>query len=191
MFNVVEMLVDSQVLTKNKTCVCRKDFKGFCARESLYGGRTEAIRTQVFARTTNSQGVIEYVDVTSLLEPHPTLLLQITSSSRYPYVMWMNSFPVGHCVHLFDEKIKDVDKLIAQFPQLILKCRLLPPRNLIFPLLPLKVKQEKNGKLSVYTLCRVCAEKEQKGVCRHSDIERSFETSVTKEELVKVHVLML
>lgn len=100
--------------------------------------------------------------------------------------MWSNFFPTGHCVHLFDEKIKDVKKLIDQFPQLILKCRLLPPRNLVFPLLPLKIKQDKNGKLSVYTLCKTCAEIEHQGVCKHTAEERSFETSITREELIEV-----
>ena len=61
----------------------------------------------------------------------------------------------------------------------IIKCKVLPPRNLWLPVLPLHI----NKKL-VFPLCRLCAEHQQKE-CNHSIDERSFIGTWVSEELLK------
>ena len=49
------------------------------------------------------------------------------------------------------------------------KCKILPPRGLMIPLLPSHI----NGKL-MFVLCRKCAEAESSTPCGHSDNDRSL-----------------
>lgn len=77
-------------------------------RDSLYGGRTNAIR--LFC----TEGDMRYVDVCSL----------------YPYVLKYRPFPVGHPEVLSD----NFGDLRAYFG--LIKCRVLPPRGLYHPVLP-------------------------------------------------------
>lgn len=74
----------------------------------------------------------------------------------------------------------------------LVKCTVLPPRNLYIPLLPAKI----NNKL-VFTLCRVCAETKQTTVCTHTERQRaltgcwvSFELQKAKKigyEVLRIH----
>lgn len=58
-----------------------------------------------------------------------------------------------------------------------MKCKLLPPRGLHIPVLPMKC----NGKL-MFSLCRTCTEHFKRGSCQHSENERAFiGTWVTNE----------
>ena len=59
-----------------------------------------------------------------------------------------------------------------------MKCRVLPPRQLYMPVLPLKC----NGKL-MFPLCRACAETNQQIPCAHTDIQRSFVGTWVTDEL--------
>lgn len=77
-------------------------------RDSLYGGRTNAIR--LFCTEVD----MRYVDVCSL----------------YPYVLKYRLFPVGHPEILTD----NFGDLRAYFG--LIKCRVLPPRGLYHPVLP-------------------------------------------------------
>jgi hypothetical protein len=46
----------------------------------------------------------------------------------------------------------------------IIKCKILPPRGLCIPVLPVRM----NNKL-VFTLCRTCSENHQQTPCQHID----------------------
>jgi len=47
---------------------CSEKFDGFNPRETLYGGRTEAIRTMILMNTDTTGCISQYVDITSLLD---------------------------------------------------------------------------------------------------------------------------
>jgi len=83
---------------------------------------------------------IGYVDITSL----------------YPCVQKYCNYPIGH-PELHTENFGDVNKYFG-----IIKCKVLPPRELYFPVLPSRI----NNKL-VFPLCRTCAEVLQ-NKCNHS-----------------------
>jgi hypothetical protein len=90
-------------------------------RDAFYGGRTEA-----FTSFQKDQD-ISYVDVTSL----------------YPYINKTGKIPIGY-PEIVTEGFTD----IQQYGGLI-KYKILPPRGLYIPVLPVKI----NNKL-LFTLCR-------------------------------------
>ena len=102
-------------------------------RDALFGGRTNSTRLY-HEIDPRSQDEIKYIDVCSL----------------YPFICKYGLFPLGHPTILSQENI-DKDN-IQQYCGLI-KCKVLPPRNLYHPVLPYK----SNGKL-MFPLCRSCAE---------------------------------
>jgi hypothetical protein len=106
------------------------------SRDAFYGGRTEAFT--LFQKDQD----ISYVDVTSL----------------YPYINKTDKIPIGHH-EIVTEGFTD----IQQYEGLI-KCKILPPRGLYIPVLPVKM----NNKL-LFTLCRSCSENQQQKSCQHND----------------------
>lgn len=128
-------------------------------RDAFYGGRVENMIKAI-------KGKIKYVDFTSL----------------YPYINKYGRYPKGHpTVFINDEcskltgginDISNVDGLIS--------CKVLPPRQLYIPVLPFRF----NGKL-LFTLCRSCAEKQDK-ICLHeNDDERVLIGVWVSDELKK------
>lgn len=113
-------------------------------REAFYGGRTNACRLYHDAQDDE---VIRYLDFTSL----------------YPYTNKYCKYPVGHPEII----VKDFQDLSSYFG--IAKVRILPPKTLYHPVLPLVSK----GKLK-FPLCATCAENETQGPCKCSDRDRSF-----------------
>ena len=97
--------------------------------QALYGGKTSPIWLK---KTCISNANIHYVDFTSL----------------YPSVQKGFSFPIGHPSILVGNECDEVN--FNWFCRLM-KCDILPPKNLYFPVLPCKF----NGKL-IFTLCRSC-----------------------------------
>jgi len=123
-------------------------------RESLFGGRTKAFK---FHHTASSTEHIRYVDVTSM----------------YPYVLKRNLFPVGHPIKItrnFDFSLKNVFGFV--------KCKILPPKKLFFPVLPMKL----NNKL-LFVLCRTCGENRLSAACTHSVEERALVNTWCSEEV--------
>ena len=113
-------------------------------RDAFYGGRTEAF-TLYEEATLGKQ--LRYYDVTSL----------------YPFINKTGKIPLGH-PDIITENFKSVD----QYEGLI-KCKILPPKGLYIPVLPVKC----NGKLMV-SLCRSCTETYQQTDCHHQNEERAF-----------------
>lgn len=104
-------------------------------RDSFYGGRTNAIKLR---KDVEGDQRIRYVDFTSL----------------YPFINKYGLSPVGH-PHILTSDLENI-KLNDIFG--IVQCKILPPRKLYFPVLPIKC----NGKLTFALYQGTC-------VCRDED----------------------
>ena len=122
-------------------------------REAIFGGRTEAFK--LYEEATDDKH-IKYYNVTSL----------------YPWVNKTGKVPMGH-PQIITDNFKDV----SQYEGLI-KCKVLPPRGLHFPVLPAKC----NGKL-MFSLCRSCSETFQQHECNHTAGERAFIGTWVSDEI--------
>ena len=78
-------------------------------------------------------------------------------------ILFHSSYPIGHHQRI----TKDFEDSNAYFG--LMKCNILPSRQLYIPVLPLKF----NDKL-VFALCRKCAESQQQAPCHHSDDQRTL-----------------
>src|SRR5580765_1759142 len=135
-------------------------------RDAFYGGRTGNIATRYEITGTEK---IRYVDVCSL----------------YPYVLKTGAFPIGHPdIYVGDE----CSTLIGLAPNYnfdslegLIRCKVLPPRDLFHPVLPYRVR----GKL-LFALCRSCCETFSQMECTHHNAsEREFEGTWVSCELRK------
>ncbi|CAI6354262.1 unnamed protein product [Macrosiphum euphorbiae] len=84
-------------------------------------------------------------------------------------------YPIGHPDKISEPKVFDKNWFG------LIKCKVLPPNNLYHPVLPIKVKMEKNVKL-LFPLCYKCAS-EQIKKCTHSEGERQFIGTWTTDEI--------
>jgi hypothetical protein len=123
-------------------------------RDSLYGGRTNAIKLY---HLCSENETIKYIDFTSL----------------YPFVQKYCAFPKGHPIIIKD----NFDKIDNYFG--LIKCKILPPKELFFPVLPLKI----NNKL-VFTLCRTCAQNQENN-CKHKMNERCLKGTWVSLEVLE------
>ena len=113
-------------------------------RDAFFGGRTEAFK---LFEETSKEKQIKYYDVTSL----------------YPYVNKTGKIPLGH-PQIITENFKNIDEYEG-----LVKCKVLAPRQMHIPVLPLKC----NGKL-MFSLCQACTVASQQSPCEHSDSDRAF-----------------
>ena len=97
-------------------------------RNAFYGGRTEAFK--LYAEAT-SENQIKYYDVTSL----------------YPFINKMRKIPLGH-PSIITGNLEDINRYEG-----LIKCRVLPPRQLYIPVLPTKCYRK-----LVFSLCHACSE---------------------------------
>ncbi|GBN33084.1 hypothetical protein AVEN_7622-1 [Araneus ventricosus] len=98
-------------------------------------------------------------------------MLRSTQTSLYPWVNKYCRYLVGR-PKITADKIGDLNDHFG-----IIKCKILPPRGLYLPILPLRC----NGKFML-PLCRTCAEELNQNPCQHGNHERSFiGTWVTEE----------
>ena len=111
-------------------------------RDALAGGRTSALRCYHKANLEKGEK-IKMVDVVS----------------EYPNANLRGRYPYGH-----PEIYLEGDQNIPAIEQWngIIKCTVLPPRDLLIPVLPYKTR----GKL-MFPLCRTCADTENKELCQH------------------------
>ncbi len=124
-------------------------------RSALHGGRTNNLK---FAYKVQDNENILYYDFTSL----------------YPYVLSNRQFPLGH-PEVITGDFADIYQYFGFY-----SCKVLPPKRLHLPVLPLSI----DGKL-LFPLCRTCAEDQFQGSCPHSDEDRSFKGTFTTCELMK------
>ncbi|XP_032227446.2 uncharacterized protein LOC116610891 [Nematostella vectensis] len=128
-------------------------------RDAFFGGRTNAIQLHYEAKVCEGER-IHYYDFTSL----------------YPWVNATCEYPVGHPDAIVTENFNE--DLHAY--KGLMKIRVLPPRDLFFPVLPVRVNQK-----LMFPLCRSCAEMEEQGSCNHSDEERAFTGTWCHPEVFK------
>jgi len=124
------------------------------SRQSLYGGRTNAICLY------GKPGIDEeytYADFTSL----------------YSFVNKTSEYPIGHPI-IYTKNFPDILKVKG-----LVLCKVLPPDNLFFPVLPEKV----DGKL-LFHLCSTCARQKNSIYCTHTDDERMITGVWTSYELI-------
>lgn len=125
-------------------------------RDCYYGGRTNA--TKLYYKCKEGEK-IRYLDVCSL----------------YPYVLKYFSMPVGVPKVLIDQD------LIGRTPENIegiIRCKILPPKSLYHPVLPLRL----HNKL-LFVLCYTCALDQNLNGCEHTDEERCFIGTYVADEL--------
>lgn len=111
-------------------------------RDSFFGGRTNAVK--LHHRVTEDEQIM-YYDVTSL----------------YPWVNRYCKYPVKQPV-IITSDFQDLSHYFG-----IAKVKILPPRGLYHPILPMRC----NGKLT-FALCRTCASNQSQQPCRCSDDKR-------------------
>jgi DNA polymerase type B, organellar and viral len=114
-------------------------------RDCVQGGRVEVFSMYYRCKAPTEQ--IHFVDVVSL----------------YPHVMRANEFPIGHPVIITDNF--STHPTVDYFG--IIHCTVLPPRNLMYPVLPYPARSK-----LFFPLCRSCVEDvDQKSNCQHNDPE--------------------
>ena len=124
-------------------------------RKALHGGRCNNFR---FSREVGANQQILYYDVVSL----------------YPYVMSRRPYPVGHPI-VYQKDFPPIKEVFG-----FVSCKILPPNQLHFPVLPAKI----NGKL-VFTLCSKCAKTQNQHTCQCSDDERCLVHTFCSNELLR------
>ena len=129
--------------TWNRECV-----EPLNPRDAFFGGRTNVTKL-TYDFKEGEKG--KYVDFVSL----------------YPTVQFYKDYPVGH-----PEKIFLPEKCDSKWFGFV-KCKVLPPRGLYHPVLPLKIKCGNAEKL-LFPLCKKCAVLKSQSQCLHSDEERMF-----------------
>eukprot|EP00732_Lithocolla_globosa_P002361 Lithocolla_globosa_v1_NODE_1532_length_2509_cov_2.825998.p1 type:complete len:627 gc:universal NODE_1532_length_2509_cov_2.825998:42-1922(+) len=124
-------------------------------RDGFFGGRTNAVK--LYHQVEEGER-IHYQDFTSL----------------YPYINKYGIYPVGHPVIITKFDSLDISK-----HQGMIKCRILPPKNLYHPVLPIK-----EGEKLIFSLCFRCG-KNKIDKCTHSEYERSIEGTWSHLEIQK------
>jgi len=129
-------------------------------RNALAGGRTSALRWYHLADLKKGE-TIKMADVVS----------------EYPNCNLRGKYPWGHpTIYLEDDPhMPPVDQFNG-----VVKCTVLPPRDLFLPVLPYKI----NGKL-MFPLCKTCVETESDELCRHDNpAERQLTSEWCSPELL-------
>ena len=113
---------------------------------------------------------IKYLDVTSF----------------YPFICKRGKFPLAHLkLYVGESECREFSRqnyenFTAKVEGLVF-CKILPPRNLFHPVLPIKM----HNKL-IFGLCRTCCEETNQGACMHEDENlRCFEGTWVSLELKK------
>ena len=122
-------------------------------RKAFFGGRVNATRLHYVTKPNEK---VKYADFTSL----------------YPSVQKYSCYPLGY-PEIITSDFKDVTEYFG-----IIQCKVLPPKKLFHPVLPVKM----NNKL-LFGLCFKCMQNSISGVCRHSDDERSISGTWCSPEL--------
>lgn len=126
-------------------------------REAFYGGRTNVIKYYYKAEENEE---IKYFDVCSL----------------YPYINKTYKVPLGHPKVKIGLEANNLKDNLSGFEGLI-KCKVLPPRDLYHPVLPYKMHKK-----LMFFLCFKCAS-EFIQTCSHCDDDRAFVGTWVSDEV--------
>ena len=127
-------------------------------RDALFGGRTSPAR--LYFESKHPTEKARYYDYTSL----------------YPYVQKKFRYPIKHptITRGIDKCSKlNINKIFG-----LIKCKILPPKNMLFPVLPVRLEK------LTFALCATCA-KEQCKKCTHNDEQRALYGTWTSVEVHK------
>jgi hypothetical protein len=102
-------------------------------RDALYGVRTEAM--SLHKKIEEGQDTIEYCDVMSI----------------YPYICKYVMFSIGHPVIYASDECRDATAMLKR--EGLIKCCVMPPKNILNPVLPYRFNQK-----LLFCLWRTCAE---------------------------------
>ena len=138
-----------------KEFVDKIDYKPLNPRDAFFGGRTNAVRLLYDAKDNEK---IKYVDVCSL----------------YPWVNKYGRYPIGHPI-IVTENFQPWHKYEG-----FIKCKVLPPKDLLHPVLPYR-----SNKKLMFPLCATCADTRQTTTCTHTDEERAIVGSWVSLEIQK------
>ena len=140
-----------------------EELGGVVLRESYFGGRTN---NRKFFKTCDGENEwFEYVDFTSL---YPAVL------AKYPYM-------IGHPIVIRDNFDDYLDVNSSSFKKPLfgfVKCRVYPPKQLQFPILPARIHDRLE-----FVLCSKCADEKSQNDCSHSDEERALVGTFATPEL--------
>ena len=134
-------------------------------RDAFFGGRTENIVT---SRSVMPGEEIKYTDICSL----------------YPYICKRGHYLIGHpriyigeeCMALTGGQNNDLSHVEG-----IVKCKVLPPHNLLLPVLHVKMHHR-----LIFGLCLMCCEQLREGDCNHEQVaECEFTGTRIVDELQK------
>ena len=126
-------------------------------RSAFFGGRTNSIK--LYHLCSDPEEKIKYYDINGL----------------YPYINKKSSYPCGHPEIYVGTEI-DHNRWQDYFG--LIFCRILPPRRLFHPVLPLRI----NNRL-MFVVCYSCAKAKSQGPCLHDVGERTLEGVWTTEEI--------
>lgn len=169
--------------------ICKLPDEPLNARShALRGGRVEPFK--MFHKCSPEEEIY-YIDVVSLQKVLAfcsgmlciSVLFQV---SLYPYVMKSKAYPTGNPNVLTREKIHHTlpwTKPRHNNYRGLLLVRVLPPTNLLRPLLAYRTK-EQSARLT-FPLCSTCAEMKNPNICKHADTDRSWIDAYTHYELDK------
>ena len=127
-------------------------------RDAFYGGRTGNVWEYYQIKEEEK---IKYIDICSL----------------YPYICKYGKFPVGHPEVFVGEACNNLNLTTIDG---LIKCTILPPKDLYHPVLP----QKMNNKL-MFVLCKTCGEQMNLGECEHTDEERSLQGTWVLDEVLQ------
>ena len=127
-------------------------------RESFFGGRTNNLTFNYECDPKSTQS-IKYLDFTSL----------------YPYVLSTKEYPIGHPRVITEFNNNNIENYFG-----FIKCKVLPPKSLYLPILPIRLIKSKK---LVFPLCATCAEEMNQSNCKHSAEERMLVGTWTSMEL--------
>jgi hypothetical protein len=129
-------------------------------RDALYGGRTEAMRLHY--KIQEGEESIQYCDIMSL----------------HPYICKYFKFPIGHPVIHVGDACADKESCLKMDG--LMKCTIVPPKNLYHPVLPFR-----HNKKLLFCVCRSCVfEQNMTGECQHfSDAERCLDGTWVIDEV--------
>jgi hypothetical protein len=125
-------------------------------KDSFFGGRCTASKLY---HVCDSDEKFFYMDFTSL----------------YPFVVKGKRYPIGHPIRITE----NFDPNISVYEGFIF-CKILPPRNLYFAVLPVRVRNK-----LIFPLCLRCAHDQNNQDCFHVEAERCLLGTWTTMELKK------
>ena len=132
----------------------RKYFPPIEPRKALYGGRVNSAK--LFHEVKENEKIL-YYDFTSL----------------YPFCCKSKHYPIGH-----PEIIRNPQTISIESVEGLIFCKILPPKNLYFAVLPIHVNDQ-----ILYTLCYQCAKDKEEKRCQHTTEERCLISTWVSVEL--------